>query len=405
MARQTVRFPNAAGEHLAGILETPDGRSPRACALFAHCFTCTKNIRAASQISAALVERGIAVLRFDFTGLGESEGDFGGSGFSSNVDDLVAAAEYLEREWEAPALLIGHSLGGTAVLMAAERIASATAVATLGAPAQAAHVQHHFAESVDEIRERGSATVDIGGRPFQLRREFIDDLDAQPVQLRLKDLGKALLVMHSPVDTIVGIDNASEVFASAMHPKSFVSLDRADHLLGEPADAAYAANVIASWAERYLPEETRHTTEANEGEVLAVTGSQGYHTPIQAGPHMLIADEPASVGGEDTGPTPYGLLSASLAACTSMTLQMYARRKKIRLDQARVAVTHQKIHARDCESCESGDGKVDQFRRRIALTGEMTTEQRARMLEIADMCPVHRTLHSEVEILTEADEG
>ena len=405
MGRQTVEFPNAAGEKLAGILETPDGRSPRACALFAHCFTCTKNIRAASQISAALVERGIAVLRFDFTGLGESEGDFGGSGFSGNVDDLVAAAGYLERDWEAPALLVGHSLGGTAVLMAAQRIPSASAVATLGAPSHAAHVQQHFAESVDEIRERGSATVDIGGRPFQLRREFIDDLDDQPVEPRLRDLDKALLVMHSPVDTIVGIDNASEIFASAMHPKSFVSLDKADHLLQKPADSTYAANVIASWAERYLPEETQHTTEANEGEVVAVTGSQGFHTPVQAGPHVLIADEPASVGGEDTGPTPYGLLSAALAACTSMTLQMYARRKKIRLDAARVAVTHRKIHARDCERCESTDGKVDRFTRRISLDGEMTPDQHARMLEIADMCPVHRTLHSEVEILTEADEG
>jgi uncharacterized OsmC-like protein/alpha/beta superfamily hydrolase len=404
VGRQTVNFPNAAGEQLAGILEAPDGRRPRACALFAHCFTCTKNIRAAASISAALVEHGIAVLRFDFTGLGESEGEFGGSGFSGNVDDLVAAADYLASHFEAPALLVGHSLGGTAVLMAAPRIPSATAVVTLGAPSHASHVQQHFAESVDEIRERGSATVNIGGRPFQLRREFIDDLDTQPVEPRLRDLDKALLVMHSPVDTIVGIDNASEIFSAAMHPKSFVSLNNADHLLGQAADSAYAASVIASWAERYLPEETRQTTEANEGEVVAVTGSQGYQTRIQAGPHVLVADEPASVGGEDTGPTPYGLLSAALAACTSMTLQMYARRKKIRLDEARVAVTHQKIHARDCESCETADGKVDQFARRITLKGEMTADQRARMLEIADLCPVHRTLHGEVEIRNESGE-
>jgi putative redox protein len=401
MARLNVNFPNADGEQLAGILDTPAGEI-RACALFAHCFTCTKNIRAAARISEALVAHGIAVLRFDFTGLGESEGEFGASGFSTNVEDLIAAADYLQRDWQAPTLLIGHSLGGTAVLMAADKIPSALAVATLGAPAYAAHVAQHFGESVDEIRERGSATVNIGGRPFQLRREFIDDLEAQPVEPRLRELNKALLVLHSPVDTIVGIDNASDIFAAAIHPKSFISLGKADHLLSKDTDAAYAANMIAAWAEPYLPAaDTKSPAENSEGSVIAITSADGFRTPIMAGAHPLLADEPVSFGGTDAGPSPYGLLSAALAACTSMTLQMYARRKKIALREAEVAVDHKKIHAQDCESCESTDGRVDRFNRRIRLSGDINAEQRARMLEIADRCPVHRTLHGKVEVVSE----
>jgi uncharacterized OsmC-like protein/alpha/beta superfamily hydrolase len=403
MSRKNIEFPNTAGERLAGILEVPDGRSPRAFALFAHCFTCTKNIRAATQISRALVERDIAVLRFDFTGLGESEGDFGRGGFSSNVDDLVEAARFLDREHSAPALLIGHSLGGTAVLMAAQRIPAARAVAVIGAPAYAAHVQHHFAESVAEIRKRGSATVDIGGRPFRLSQAFLDDLEAQPLGPQLADLRKALMVLHSPVDSIVGIENASAIFGAALHPKSFVSLDAADHLLGKPADSAYAANVISSWSERYLPEETNRERRsgAAEGEVIATTAGGGFRTRIDAGPHALVADEPANIGGENAGPTPYGLLSASLAACTGMTLKMYARRKKIDLKEARVTVLHEKIHAQDCQQCETRTNRIDRFQRRISLVGDLTDEQRARLLEIADRCPVHRTLNAEVEILTE----
>ena len=399
MVRRTVTFPNSSGEQLAGILDLPDGAAGRAFALFAHCFTCTKNIRAAAHISSALVEQGIAVLRFDFTGLGESEGEFGASGFSSNVSDLVDAADFLARDWQAPSLLIGHSLGGTAVLMAAERIESVRAVATIAAPAHAAHVRKHFAESVEEIRERGAATVDIGGRSFQLRREFIDDLDAQPVEPRLRDLDKALLVMHSPVDTVVGIDNASDIFLAARHPKSFVSLDRADHLLGDPADSKYAAGVIAAWAQAYLPRREAGAQAASAGdEVIATTGAEGFRTDIQAGAHHLIADEPPDVGGGDEGPSPYGYLAAALAACTSMTLQMYARHKKISLGRAIVTVRHEKIHARDCEACETREGRIDRFDRRIQLDGDLTAELRDRMLEIADKCPVHRSLHREIEI-------
>ncbi|MDJ0927018.1 MAG: alpha/beta fold hydrolase [Gammaproteobacteria bacterium] len=395
MSRQNVSFPNAQGEQLAGVLETPATVEPRACALFAHCFTCTKNIRAAIHISRSLVDAGFAVLRFDFTGLGESEGDFGSSGFSANVADLVAAADFLEQHVAPPGLLIGHSLGGLAALYAAPRIESCVAVVTLGAPARADHVQHLFAGGIDEIRAQGEATVEIAGRPFRLSKSFLDDLLVEPPALQ--DLNRALLVMHSPVDTIVGIDNASEIFLDARHPKSFVSLDSADHLLGNPQDSAYAAGVIAAWADRYLPATAAAAGRSGET-VTAVTGAGSFRTAIDAAGHSLIADEPASVGGEDTGPTPYGLLSAALAACTSMTLQMYARRKKILLDEAAVSIRHEKIHADDCESCESSSGRIDRFDKEIRLTGELTSEQRARMLEIADMCPVHRTLHSEVEV-------
>ncbi len=404
MARRAFHFSNAAGEQLAGILEIPGSGEIRAVALFAHCFTCTKNIRAAAGIAAALAQQGIACLRFDFTGLGDSEGDFGATGFSANVADLVAAARALETELAAPALLIGHSLGGTAVLMAAKEIDSCVAVATIGSPGSAAHVVHLFADGLEAIRATGHATVDIGGRPFQLRREFVEDLEAQPLEPALGDLKRALLVMHSPVDQVVGIDHATDIFTGAKHPKSFVSLDRADHLLRNAADAAYAANVIAAWASRYLPAAALDEDPATEPGVTAVTGADGFRTEIQAGPHRLLADEPAAVGGENTGPTPYGLLSAALAACTSMTLQMYARHKKIRLDSATVMVEHDKIHAKDCEDCDSAAGRIDRFDRRIRLTGELSDEQRERMLEIADKCPVHRTLHSEVKVTSRLED-
>ncbi len=399
--QQTVSFLNQFDEKIIGRLEMPDTQPARAVALFAHCFTCTKNIRAAKNISKALVDAGIAVMRFDFTGLGESEGDFSVSGFSSNVDDLVRAADFLRDEHgTGPALLIGHSLGGTAALMAAARIDSCVAVATIGAPAQATHVEKHFEQDLAEIREQGVATVNIGGRPFQLRREFIDDLEAQPIEPGLKNLGRALLVLHSPVDTIVGVDEASKIFASARHPKSFISLNKADHLLSKPTDSRYVATVIAAWAEQYLPMAAAAAVDTTGDHVTAVTGSHGFTTRIQAGNHQLIADEPANLGGEDAGPSPYGYLSAALAACTSMTLQMYARRKKIALSSATVTVVHEKIHAEDCEACQTKTGRIDQFNREISLGGEFSDEQRDRLLEIADRCPVHRSLHAEIKVRT-----
>lgn len=401
MARKQVAFENLTGERLAGILETPDDRDIRACALFAHCFTCTKNLRAAVNISRALTDQGFAVLRFDFTGLGESEGEFAETSFSTNVSDLLAAAGFLQKLRPGPELLIGHSLGGTAVLMAAPQIDSCRAVVTIGSPARAEHVARHIDGDHEKIRTEGQADVSIGGRPFRIRREFLEDLEGQPVPERAASLRSALLVMHSPVDTVVSVDNATEIFQHARHPKSFISLDRADHLLSQSRDSAYVGDVIASWANRYLPQPDSPTDPPRvEGSVTAVTRAGGFRTSIWADRHRLVADEPASVGGEDAGPTPYGLLSAALASCTSMTLQMYARHKGLRLESARVTVSHEKIHAVDCQDCEAQGGRIDRFERMLALEGELSDQQRRRMVEIAEKCPVHRTLYGAIEVRT-----
>jgi putative redox protein len=362
MQSQRVVFENQAGHTLSGILDLPAGR-PVAYALFAHCFTCSKNLKAAGGIARALNDTGIAVLRFDFTGLGQSEGDFSDTNFSSNVDDLLAAVSYLDREHEPPAILVGHSLGGTAVLQAAPRVDSAVAVATIGSPSEPAHVAKMFSGSEDTLRERGEATINLGGRPFLMKQQFLDDLEAQHIGSTVSSLRKALLIMHAPLDDVVEIDNASALFMAAKHPKSFVSLDSADHLLSHTADSRYAGDVLAAWASRYLS---------------APTAQDDLH--------------------EDQGPTPYDLLSAALATCTSMTLRMYANHKKLDLESATVRVEHDRIHAEDCQDCESGSGKVDEFRRTISLEGDLTRAQRNRMLEIADRCPVHRTLHGEIKV-------
>jgi putative redox protein len=398
MPNLNVSFPNTRGETLAGILNMPASK-PLAYALFAHCFTCSKDIKAAANIARALNAEGIAVLRFDFTGLGQSEGAFADTNFSSNVSDLLAAVDFLESRHEAPTLLVGHSLGGTAVLQAAPQVPSAVAVATIGSPFDPAHVLHLFAGSEESLLERGEAEVNLGGRPFLMKRQFVEDLGKQSLKETVGSLRKALLVMHAPLDNIVEIDNASELFRAAKHPKSFVSLDNADHLLSRAADSRYVGHVLAAWASRYLPTtEAEEPLSATNNAVVARTLSNDFRTDITAGRHALVADEPLSVGGSNLGPTPYDLLSAALAACTSMTLQMYARHKKLPLESATVSVVHDKVHAEDCEDCESGSGKIDEFRRSIALVGELSQEQRARMLEIADRCPVHRTLHGEIKV-------
>lgn len=405
MQSKNVSFPNPAGEMLSGILDLPIAK-PRAFALFAHCFTCSKNLKAATNLSRALTSAGFAVLRFDFTGLGQSEGAFEDTSFSSNVADLVQAAQWLEKEHRAPALLIGHSLGGTAVLQAAPQIAAAVAVATLGSPADPQHVSQLFRESEAELREKGIAEVRLGGRPFRVRESFLDDLEKHDLAGSVASLRKALLIMHAPLDEIVSIDNASRLFVAAKHPKSFISLDKSDHLMTREEDSRYAGEVLASWATRYLPEEEAdEALVAREGEVVARTEIDGFLTEVVAGPHRLIADEPVSVGGSNLGPTPYGLLSAALATCTSMTLKMYASLKKIDMTSATVRVSHNKIHADDCADCDSDSGKIDEFRRELILEGKLTDAQRERMLEIADRCPVHKTLHSEVKVRTELVEN
>ena len=398
MQNLNVTFENQNGETLSGILDLPT-EEPVAYALFAHCFTCSKNLRAASNIARALNDERIAVLRFDFTGLGQSEGEFADTNFSSNVGDLLAAVDFLDRKHGDVSILIGHSLGGTAVLQAAPQVETAVAVATIGSPAEPTHVARMFGGHEDSLRERGEAEVDLGGRPFLVKQQFVDDLEQHDVKGTIGKLHKALLVMHAPLDNIVEIDNAAELFVAAKHPKSFVSLDSADHLLTNDDDSRYAGQVLAAWASRYLPHADHgEPFRVAAGEVVARTYTDGFKTDVRAGRHTLVADEPRSVGGTNAGPSPYDLLSASLATCTSMTLHMYAAHKKLDLESVTVRVKHGKIHAVDCEDCESDSGRIDEFQRSIALQGGLSEAQRQRVLEIADRCPVHRTLEGEIKI-------
>ncbi len=404
---ESIHFENRNHESLAGVIHFPDAGAPHAFAIFAHCFTCTKNLKAGVNIANAMAASGIAVLRFDFTGLGESEGDFSETHFSSNIEDLIDAAQYLEREHEAPAILVGHSLGGTAVLAAARDIPSSVAVATIGSPANAAHILHMLEENLDHIREQGEAEVDLGGRPFRIKKTFIDDINSQSVQECIAGLRKALLVMHSPLDATVSIDEAANIFTTAKHPKSFVSLDDADHLLSRQRDSRYAGQVLAAWANRYLdlPETQQdYPPHRSKAVVVSARKQDQFLSYINADGHPLLADEPASYGGTDKGPSPYDYLSAALGTCTAMTLNMYARRKKIPLDGVTVATRHNKIHAEDCEDCSSKAGKIDQFDRAIQLQGDLSDEQRRKLLDIADRCPVHKTLHNEVDIKTRLDD-
>ncbi|MHB1218791.1 MAG: bifunctional alpha/beta hydrolase/OsmC family protein [Alphaproteobacteria bacterium] len=399
-------FPNGRGETLAGVLDLPEG-APRAFALYAHCFTCGKDVLAAVRIARALSARGIAVLRFDFTGLGGSGGDFADTNFSSNVQDLVAASAALGGKYAAPSLLVGHSLGGAAVIAAAHELPGVRAVATIATPCDPSHVRKLLGDGIAAIERDGEAEILLEGRPFRFRRHFLEDIARQPMEDHVAHLGKALLVMHAPRDETVGIENATAIFSRAKHPKSFVSLDHADHLLTDRRDAAYAAEVIAAWADRYLDGAAAprgaHPVEdvLSEGIVrVRETGAGRFQQEIRTGKHRLVADEPASNGGLDTGPDPYGYLLSALGACTSMTIRMYAERKKIPLARTTVYLRHSRIHAADCTDCETREGLVDQIDRVIHLEGELTDEQRAKLLEIADKCPVHRTLTSEIHIKT-----
>lgn len=396
---QRFSFQNSSGQSLSARIELPSNQKPAAFALFAHCFTCSKDLLAVKNISRALNEEGIGVMRFDFTGLGQSEGDFADSNFSSNVQDLIAAANALGAEFEAPQLIIGHSLGGAAAIFAASEIESIKAVATIGSPSQPEHVKHLLKGSLDTIAENDSAIVNIGGRDFTIKKQFVDDLQNRDMFKVVKALRKPILVLHSPQDTTVGIQNAADIYSAAMHPKSFVSLDGADHLLSRKADSTYAGSVIAGWASRYLDLSKNETFRA-ENQVSVHIGSEGFTTDIVAGKHALRADEPESVGGDNFGPNPYDLLLASLGACTAMTIRMYADRKGWPLEDVFVHLAHNKKHATDCNSCETTSGKIDHIEKSIEIVGDLDEAQRKRLLEIADKCPVHRTLHSEVVVKT-----
>ena len=405
---ERITFPGSQGDELAARLDLPAG-PPKAFALFAHCFTCSKDIAAASRIANSLTDAGFGVLRFDFTGLGMSGGEFANTNFTSNTDDIRAAADWLRAAHRAPQLMIGHSLGGAAVLAAAGEIPEVRAVVTIGAPASPDHVTGVFSESLDAIRADGVAQVELAGRPFTIRQQFIDDLRAHVVTDRVRALRTALLVLHSPIDNTVGVEHAAEIFGAAKHPKSFVSLDGADHLLTDRADSAFAASIIGAFADRYVVDESGalDAPRASAPVVVAETTQGPFLNHVVVGTHRLLADEPESIGGFDAGPSPYDFLGAALGACTSMTLRMYADRKQLPLDRVTVEVSHGKVHARDCEACTDNEllvgrtGMIDQFQRVITVDGdELTDEDRSKLLTIADKCPVHRTLESASSIVT-----
>lgn len=404
---EQFKFASPRGHELAARYDGP--AVPRATAIFAHCFTCSKDLRVERQIVSALVAQGIGVLSFDFAGLGRSGGDFGSTTFSADVDDILAASDILGSRVAPPAILVGHSLGGAAVLHAAGRIASCKAVVTVGAPADPAHVKHLFADGISAIKEKGRADVSIGGRTFSISKSFVDDIERADAQNVVNQLDRALLVFHSPIDELVGIENARILYDAARHPKSFISLDGADHLLTNPEDAAYVASVTAAWASRYvdIPSTDSSTpvqmsAEKYDSNVVRAATSDGFRTEVLARGFVLHADEPASVGGTQTGPTPYDFLGASLAACTSMTLRMYADRKKLNLSEVRTSVTHSTEHAKDCANCDSHESRIAVLTRTIELIGDLDDATRHRLLQIADKCPVHRTLVGKIEVRTSA---
>jgi len=400
MNLQKVTFENESGQQLSGRLELPADQLPHNFVLFAHCFTCNKNLGAVRNISRALSSAGFGVLRFDFTGLGESDGDFEDTNFSGNVTDLIAASDYLAENYKAPTLLVGHSLGGAAAIFAAAEIDSIKAVATIGAPSNPVHVTHLLQSSLEEIEQQGIARVNLSGRDFTIKKQFLDDLKTKSLPDVAQNLRKALLVMHSPQDTTVGIKNAEEIYVSARHPKSFVSLDGADHLLMRKEDSQYAGKVIAGWASRYIeiPKDTAILTSHDA--VASLQAENGFTTQMKLGNHYMIADEPEKVGGNDYGPTPYDLVSAGLSACTAMTIQMYAKRKGWDVQHVEVHTSYSKEHLADCEDCEADSAKIDTFNREIKFEGDLDEKQLSRLLQIADKCPVHRTLHSETQVIT-----
>ena len=400
MSLSKVTFTNTEGQILSGRLELPADQHPHNFVLFAHCFTCNKNLGAVRNISRGLTSQGFGVLRFDFTGLGESEGDFADTNFSGNVEDLIAASDFLAQEYQAPSLLVGHSLGGAAAIFAAAKIESIKAVATIGAPSNPKHVTHLLKSGLDEIETNGKAVVNLSGRDFTIKKQFLDDLETKSLPDVAKNLNKALLVMHSPQDTTVGIKNAEEIYVSARHPKSFVTLDGADHLLMKKEDSVYAGKVIAGWSSRYVPIPENPLLKSQHHVVASLGNAEGYATQMKVGNHYMIADEPESVGGNDFGPTPYELVSAGLSACTAMTIKMYANRKGWDLQNIEVHTSYDKKHSQDCENCEDPTAKIDTFEREIKLEGNLDEKQIQRILQIADKCPVHKTLHSETQVIT-----
>lgn len=399
MKIERLNFKNKDGQKLSARLYLPLDESPRYYAIFAHCFTCSKNFKAVSNISNTLSRLGIAVLSFDFTGLGNSEGEFEDTGFSSNVDDLLAAAEFLEENYQAPKLLVGHSLGGSAIIFAAAELDEVEAVVTIGSPANPKHVKKLFKSDIETIKKEGSAKVNIGGRSFRIKKDFVEDLESKNLPDLISDMRKAFLFLHSPQDQIVDISNAAELYQNAFHPKSFISLDGADHLLSDEKESQYVGELISTWSKKYLPVEINENDIKGHQVKVRLFGD-GYTSEIKTPFHHLLADEPKDVGGANLGPTPYDLLMASLGTCTVMTLKMYAERKGWDLKEIVVFMDHDKVHKEDSEDFEKKGSKVSRFTRSLEIKGELSDEMKVKLLEIADKCPVHRTLHEDIIIET-----
>ncbi|QAA80357.1 OsmC family protein [Aequorivita sp. H23M31] len=399
MKIEKVTFKNKNEEKLAGRLELPINRKPHNLIVFAHCFTCTKNLTAIKNIGRALIAEGFGVLRFDFTGLGESEGDFENTNFSGNVADLLEASQFLEKHYQAPTLLIGHSLGGAAAIFAAAQISSIKAVAVINSPSQPSHLTNLLRSSTSEINEKGKAKINLGGMDFTIKKQFLDDLKNKPLQEIVGSFNKAILILHSPVDKIVNINNAEDIYKAAKHPKSFVSLDTADHMLSKREDSEYVGKVIASWASRYVEIPDEKELRSNSHVAASLDGDQKFTTQLKLGRHSLIADEPAKFGGNEYGPTPYDYVSGGLAACTALTIQMYARRKEWQLENVTVNVDYSKDHVIDCENCEDPSAKIDSFSVGIKLEGNLSEKQKHRLIEIGSKCPVHKTLTSNIQVL------
>lgn len=396
-----VTFNNAKGDKLSGILDLPLDKKVHTYAIFAHCFTCNKNYKAIKNISSGLTSNGFGVLRFDFTGLGQSSGEFEDTNFSHNVEDLTAASTFLGKQYKKPELIIGHSLGGTASLFAAHQTDSIKAVVTIGSPFQPEHVTRLIESKEAEINKEGKAVVNVGGRDFTIKKDFLDDIQKHKIDNFIGELKKPFLIFHSPQDKIVAIKNAELLYSHAHHPKSFVSLDGADHLLSNPKDSSYIGQVIASWAQRYLDTDEKKKELHSDHDVIAsLDHEDDFTTDMVVGDHNMLADEPEDYGGQNLGPNPYEFLSAALASCTAMTIQMYAKRKKWSVDNVEVHVSHKKDHCQDCKKLNDKNSKIDIFEREILLKGDLDDNQKQKLFEIADKCPVHKTLHTEVEVNT-----
>ncbi len=402
MKSSKLTFINKEGKSLSARLDLPANQDPHNFAIFAHCFTCSKDFSAVRNVSRALASEGFGVLRFDFMGLGNSEGDFADTNFSSNVTDLISAADFLTEEYKAPTLIVGHSLGGAAAIFAGGQIESIQAVATIGAPSNPKHVQKQLGRGLDVIKQEGQANITLAGRDFTFKKQFIDDLEASSCVSAARKLNKALLILHSPQDATVSIKNAEEIYHAAHHPKSFVTLDGSEHLLIDKKNASYVGKIVAGWAARYIPAPETDVLNTTFQVAASLDDEDKYTTELKLGNHYMKADEPASIGGNDYGPTPYELLAGSLSACTAMTIQMYARRKGWKIDNVEVHTSYSKSYPQDCQACEDDPtSKIDTFTRVVKLTADTLDEkQKARIMQIADKCPVHKTLHNETQVIS-----